>query len=194
MMKLERLVKKAQKGNDKAYLMLFQRYEEDIYRMAYVYVKNQEDALDIVQEVAYQSFKKISTLKKPEYFKTWLIKITINCSLNIINKNKKVIPLYPDFEVLTGSENHDIALSLSLEELMNTLQEDEKSVVLLKYYDDRTLREIAEILDMPLGTAKSVLYRALDKLRQGGRELWRISLNKRLQKLKFQQNFTNEVN
>ena len=170
-MKLERLVKKAQKGNDKAYLMLFQRYEEDIYRMAYVYVKNQEDALDIVQEVAYQSFKKISTLKKPEYFKTWLIKITINCSLNIINKNKKVIPLYPDFEVLTGSENHDIALSLSLEELMNTLQEDEKSVVLLKYYDDRTLREIAEILDMPLGTAKSVLYRALDKLRQNIKEV-----------------------
>jgi RNA polymerase sigma-70 factor, ECF subfamily len=170
-MKLERLVKKAQKGNDKAYLMLFQRYEEDIYRMAYVYVKNQEDALDIVQEVAYQSFKKISTLKKPEYFKTWLMKITINCSLNIINKNKKVIPLYPDFEVLTSSENHDIALSLSLEELMNTLQEDEKSVVLLKYYDDRTLKEIAEILDMPLGTAKSVLYRALDKLRQNIKEV-----------------------
>ncbi|WP_102272074.1 sigma-70 family RNA polymerase sigma factor [Cytobacillus massiliigabonensis] len=165
-MKLERLVKKAQKGNDKAYLTLFQRYEEDIYRMAYVYVKNQDDALDIVQEVAYQSFKKIGTLKNPEYFKTWLMKITINCSLNVINKNKKVIPLYPDFEVLIGSENQDIALSLSLDELMNTLQEDEKSVVLLKYYDDRTLKEIAEILDMPLGTAKSVLYRALDKLRQ----------------------------
>ena len=46
--------------------------------MAYVYVKNKDDALDVVQEVAYQSFKKIDTLKKPEYFKTWLIKIAIN--------------------------------------------------------------------------------------------------------------------
>ena len=46
-MKLERLVKKAQKGNDKAYLMLFQQYEGDIYRMAYVYVKNKDDALDL---------------------------------------------------------------------------------------------------------------------------------------------------
>ena len=63
-LKLERLVKKAQKGDDKAYLMLFQQYETDIYRMAYVYVKNKDDALDLVQEVAYQSFKKISTLKK----------------------------------------------------------------------------------------------------------------------------------
>ncbi|MGA3602506.1 MULTISPECIES: sigma-70 family RNA polymerase sigma factor [Lysinibacillus] len=170
-MKLERLVKKAQKGNDKAYLMLFQQYEADIYRMAYVYVKNKDDALDLVQEVAYQSFKKISTLKKPEYFKTWLMKITINCALSLINKNKKVIPLNLDFEVLTGSEDEDIALTLSLHKLIDTLKEDEKSVILLKYYDDRTLKEISEILDIPLGTAKSVLYRALDKLRQNLKEV-----------------------
>ncbi|MFJ8461909.1 sigma-70 family RNA polymerase sigma factor [Lysinibacillus xylanilyticus] len=170
-MKLERLVKKAQKGNDKAYLMLFQQYEADIYRMAYVYVKNKDDALDLVQEVAYQSFKKISTLKKPEYFKTWLMKITINCALSLINKNKKVIPLNLDFEVLTGSEDEDIALTLSLHKLIDTLKEDEKSIILLKYYDDRTLKEISEILDIPLGTAKSVLYRALDKLRQNLKEV-----------------------
>ena len=170
-MKLERLVKKAQKGNDKAYLMLFQQYEADIYRMAYVYVKNKDDALDLVQEVAYQSFKKISTLKKPEYFKTWLMKITINCALSLINKNKKVIPLNLDFEVLTGSEDEDIALTLSLHKLIDTLKEDEKGVILLKYYDDRTLKEISEILDIPLGTAKSVLYRALDKLRQNLKEV-----------------------
>lgn len=170
-MKLERLVKKAQKGNDKAYLMLFQQYEADIYRMAYVYVKNKDDALDLVQEVAYQSFKKISTLKKPEYFKTWLMKITINCALSLINKNKKVIPLNLDFDVLTGSEDEDIALTLSLHKLIDTLKEDEKSVILLKYYDDRTLKEISEILDIPLGTAKSVLYRALDKLRQNLKEV-----------------------
>lgn len=170
-MKLERLVKQAQKGNDKAYLMLFQQYEADIYRMAYVYVKNNDDALDLVQEVAYQSFKKISTLKKPEYFKTWLMKITINCALSLINKNKKVIPLNLDFEVITGSEDEDITLTLSLHELIDTLKEDEKSVILLKYYDDRTLKEISEILDIPLGTAKSVLYRALDKLRQDLKEV-----------------------
>ena len=170
-MKLERLVKKAQKGNDKAYLMLFQQYEADIYRMAYVYVKNKDDALDLVQEVAYQSFKTISTLKKPEYFKTWLMKITINCALNLINKNKKVIPLNSNFEVLTGSEDEDIALTLSLHMLIDTLKEDEKSVILLKYYNDHTLKEISEILDIPLGTAKSVLYRALDKLRQNLKEV-----------------------
>ncbi|AHN21036.1 sigma-70 family RNA polymerase sigma factor [Lysinibacillus sphaericus] len=170
-MKLERLVKKAQKGNDKAYVMLFQQYEADIYRMAFVYVKNKEDALDLVQEVAYQSFKKISTLKKPEFFKTWLMKITINCALNLINKNKKVIPLNSNLDKIMRTEDEDIALTLSLNKLIDTLQEDEKSVILLKYYDDRTLKEISEILDIPLGTAKSVLYRALDKLRQNFKEV-----------------------
>ncbi len=170
-MKLERLVKKAQKGNDKAYVLLFQQYEADIYRMAYVYVKNKEDALDLVQEVAYQSFKNINTLKKPEFFKTWLMKITINCALNLINKNKKVIPLNANLDMLMRTEDEDIALTLSLNKLIDTLQEDEKSVILLKYYDDRTLKEISEILDIPLGTAKSVLYRALDKLRQNFKEV-----------------------
>lgn len=170
-MNIGRLVKKAQKGNDKAYLELFQKYEADIYRMAYVYVKNKNDALDVVQEVAYQSFKNISTLNKPEYFKTWLMKITINCSLTVINKNKKVVQLIPQFEVHTGEEVEDIAISLSLRELMDTLHEDEKSVILLKYYNDRTLKEISDILEIPLGTAKSILYRALNKLRQNLKEV-----------------------
>lgn len=170
-MNIGRLVKKAQKGNDKAYLELFQQYEADIYRMAYVYVKNKNDALDVVQEVAYQSFKNISTLNKPEYFKTWLMKITINCALNVINKNKKVVQLIPQFEVHTGEEVEDIAISLSLRELMDTLHEDEKSVILLKYYNDRTLKEISDILEIPLGTAKSILYRALNKLRQNLKEV-----------------------
>lgn len=170
-MTIRRLVIKAQKGNDKAFLKLFQQYEEDIYRTAYVYVKNKDDALDIVQEVAYQSFKKIDTLQKPEYFKTWLTKITINCAINVIKKNQKVIQLKPEFEVMITSEEEDLSLSLSLQELMNTLQEEEKSVILLKFYHDHTLKEISELLQIPLGTAKSTLYRALNKLRKNFKEV-----------------------
>ncbi|MCM3006537.1 sigma-70 family RNA polymerase sigma factor [Priestia koreensis] len=170
-MTIRRLVIKAQKGNDKAFLKLFQQYEEDIYRTAYVYVKNKDDALDIVQEVAYQSFKKIDTLQKPEYFKTWLMKITINCAINVIKKNQKVIQLKPEFEVMITSEEEDLSLSLSLQELMNTLQEEEKSVILLKFYHDHTLKEISELLQIPLGTAKSTLYRALNKLRKNFKEV-----------------------
>lgn len=165
------LVKKAQKGNDKAFLKLFQHYEEDIYRMAYVYVKNRHDALDVVQEVAYLSFKKIDTLKNPEYFKTWLMKIAINCSINIVKKSKKVVQLKPEFEEYIGStDEDDIPLSLTLQDLINHLQEVEKSVVLLRFYLGHTFLEIAENLEIPLGTAKSILYRALEKLRKQFKE------------------------
>ncbi|CAM3997359.1 sigma-70 family RNA polymerase sigma factor [Mesobacillus zeae] len=164
------LVKKAQKGNDKAFLKLFQQHEEDIYRMAYVYVKNKDDALDVVQEVAYQSFKKISTLKKPEYFKTWLMRITINCAINIVNKNKKVVHLNADYDKFIGTNDEDIPLSLSLQELIDMLTEDEKSIVLLRFYHNHSFKEIAELLNIPLGTAKSTLYRALHKLRKEYKE------------------------
>lgn len=163
-------MKKAQKGNDKAFLKLFQQYEEDIYRMAFVYVNNKDDALDIVQEVAYQSFKKINTLKNPEFFKTWLMKITINCAINLAKKNKKVVQLKPEFEEFIGIEDEDIPLSLSIQEMIDTLDEDEKSIVLLRYYNNHTFKEISEMLNIPLGTAKSVLYRALNKLRKKYKE------------------------
>ena len=126
--------------------------------MAYVYVKNKEDALDVVQEVAYQSFKKIHTLKKPEYFKTWLMKITMNCATNVVRKNKKVVHLKPEYEEFLGTENEDIPLSISLQDLIEGLEEDEKSIVLLRFYHNHTFKEISELLEIPLGTAKSVFF------------------------------------
>lgn len=147
-------------------MKIFQQFEKDIYRMAYVYVANQEDALDVVQEVAYLSFKKIHTLKQPEYLKTWLMRITINCAINIVKKNRKVVELKPECKEYMDSDNEDIPLSLSLQDLINTLTVDEKSVVLLGFYQNYTFKEISDALEIPLGTAKSVLYRALGKLRK----------------------------
>lgn len=138
--------------------------------MAYVYVKNNDDALDVVQEVAYQSFKKINTLKTPEHFKTWLMKITMNCATNVVRKNKKVVHLKPEYEEFIGTGNEDISLSISLRELIEVLDEDEKSIVLLRFYQNYTFKEISEVLEIPLGTAKSVLYRAIDKLRKQFKE------------------------
>ncbi|MEI5908188.1 sigma-70 family RNA polymerase sigma factor [Bacillus spongiae] len=160
------LVRKAQKGNDKAFLTLFQKYEQDIYRIALVYVKNQNDALDVIQETAYRSFKTIKHLKEPHHFKTWLIRIAINCSVDLLRKQKKIIQLKPEFEAnLSVDLNEEIELELTVRDLIERLNEEEKSVVILRFYEGLTFKEISEMLDMPLGTAKTILYRALDKLR-----------------------------
>lgn len=165
-MTIKELVKKAQNGDEKAYGKLFEHYEEDIYRTAYVYLKNQEDALDAVQETAYRSFKSIGSLQEPGYFKTWLIRIAIRCSIDLLRMRKKVVPLIPQsYETLMKTEDGDIPLALSLKDLIDSLGVDEKSVIVLRFYHDYTLKEISDMLDIPLGTGKTILYRALKKLR-----------------------------
>ena len=168
---MDMLVKKAQRGNDKAFLKLFQTYEEELYRIAFLYVKNKEDALDVIQETAYRSFKNLSSLKNTEYFKTWLTKITINCAIDYIRRNKKIVQLNPEHVEYIESYDEDIPLKLTLDELMDALNEDEKSIVILKYYYEYTFKEISEILEIPLGTGKSILYRALGKLRKKAEEV-----------------------
>jgi RNA polymerase sigma-70 factor, ECF subfamily len=161
------LIKEAQRGNDKAFLKLFQRYEQDLYRMAFIYVKNQNDALDVVQETAYRSFKGIKNLKEPKYFKTWLIRIAISCALDILRKRKNVVQLKPEQqEYISGSVNEDILDEITLKDLIETLHEDEKSVILLRFYQDFTIKEISVTLEIPIGSAKTILYRGLNKLRR----------------------------
>ncbi len=109
-------------------------------------------------------------MKNPKYFKTWLIKIAINCAIDLARKNNKVIQLEPEHEEFIGSEDGDVSLSVTLEELLNQLNEDEKSIIILKFYQGYSLKEIADLLKIPLGTAKSVFYRALHKLRKEFKE------------------------
>ncbi|MBP3038991.1 sigma-70 family RNA polymerase sigma factor [Bacillaceae bacterium Marseille-Q3522] len=161
------LIKKAQKGNDNAFLILFQQYEQDIYRTAFVYVKNQSDALDVVQETAYRSFKSINNLKEPKYFKTWLIRIAISCAVDLLRKQKNIVQMKPEYEeFVSGEVIEDIDLEMTVRGLIERLNEDEKSVIILRFYEGLTIKEVSEALDIPLGTAKTVLYRALDKLRK----------------------------
>jgi RNA polymerase sigma-70 factor (ECF subfamily) len=162
--KIDQLVKKAERGDSSAYLELFCEYEEDIYRMAFLYVKNEDDALDVVQETAYRSFKSISNLKDARFYKTWLIRIAIRCAIDLLRQRKKVKRLKPE-QSLAIDVNEDISLSLTVYELLTSLNEDEKGIILLHYYHDYTIKEVAEVLGIPLGTAKSTLYRALTKLR-----------------------------
>lgn len=164
---LIKLIKKAQKGNDKAFLALFQQYEQDIYRTAFVYVKNQNDALDVVQETAYRSFKSIKTLKEPKFFKTWLMRIAISCAIDLLRKQKNVVRLKPNYdEFITADEHEDIDLEITIRDLVEQLNEEEKSVIILRFYEGMTIKEVSESLDLPLGTAKTILYRALKKLRK----------------------------
>ncbi len=161
------LVKKAQQGDEEAFLALFQSIEALLYRTAYVYMNNREDALDVVQETACRSFLSIKNLREPKYFKNWAVRIAINCALDEIRKRKKVISMesLPLKEHLEAEEDPDLSLSLSLLDLLKSLPERNKTVIVLRFYHDFTLEMIAEAMGLPLSTVKTILYKSLKKLR-----------------------------
>ncbi|TVX91685.1 RNA polymerase sigma factor [Paenibacillus agilis] len=167
-MDIHNLVKKAQKGNKKAFLELFQHYEEAIYRIAYMYVKNKDDTLDVVQETAYHAFRSIDTLREPQYVKTWMMKIAINQSIYILNQRKKIIPFPPEFTEHNSGfvSEEDVPLAVTLEQLLDELNMTEKSVITLKFYKGYTIQAISDLLELPLGSTKTILYRGLGKLRK----------------------------
>ena len=83
------LVKKARAGNDRAFESLLMKYKIYMYKIAYTYVKNQEIALDIVQETTYKAWIKINTLKDDNSFKAWITKILVNTAINHIKKERQ---------------------------------------------------------------------------------------------------------
>ncbi|WP_353095199.1 sigma-70 family RNA polymerase sigma factor [Tissierella praeacuta] len=162
---LEKLVLKAIKGDDESFGILVNSKKENLYRIAYSYVHNEQDALDIVGDAVYKAYIGIGKLKQPEYFNTWLVRIVINCSINFINKSKKV--LYLDNEIIENVhyKNNDVLENIDLEEALEKLDYNYKAVVVLRYSQDLKLKEIAEILNLPLSTVKTRLYKAIEILK-----------------------------
>ncbi len=143
--------------------LLIRNYER-YYRLAYAYVKTEEDALDVVQESAYKVMANCKKVEQAEYLETWIYRIVLNTAKDVLRRRMPVLPLDPEAEQkLAGCE--DCYEDLDLKEALNRLEESEKTIVLLRFFEDRTLEEIARTTDMNLSTVKSRLYRALKKLK-----------------------------
>lgn len=134
---------------------------EAMYRLAYTYVRNEEDALDIVQESVYKAIKHSASVKQEGYIKTWLWRIVMNTALDFIRKNQKEIAVDTFYE--NGRE--DSYRDFDTIEALNVLTEKEKAVVVLRFFEDQKLSEIARTLNENTNTVKTILYRSLRKLK-----------------------------
>ncbi|UZJ81216.1 sigma-70 family RNA polymerase sigma factor [Fictibacillus sp. KU28468] len=166
-MESRRLVKKAIKGNKSAFEKLVQQHYERIYRTAYLYVRNEEDALDVIQEAAYQAFTSIHSLKQPEYFTTWLTRIVIRCSGQILKRKSNVVPLSDEIlSNLPGQANSDIEGSLQLLNAVQELKENYRTAIILFYYYDYSIKTISSVMDVPESTVKTYLSRGKAELKK----------------------------
>ena len=138
--------------------------QDRFYRLAFSYVKNSDAAMDVVQEPIMKALGKLDSLRKPEHMKTWFYRILVNESINHIRKNKRFS--WEDWEeTQLTAEDRDIPRSLDLYQAVQRLPPKLKTVVMLRFYEDRKLEEISKITKSNLNTVKSRLYKSLKLLR-----------------------------
>lgn len=161
----ERLVRAAQRGNVDAYGQLFQKYQEYLYRTAFLYTKQEEQALDMVQECVLKGFQNIKKLKQPQYFKTWITRILLNTVNDAFRKDVKMADI-AEFEIPKEEPQISHEEKVDLYDAMETLPEVYRKVVILRFFNDMKLSEVAEVLEMPEGTVTAYLSRAKKQLKE----------------------------
>lgn len=135
--------------------------KERLYRTAYLYLGNESDALEVVDESVYQALRALKQLKQPEFFESWLTRILINACHKELRRRKRMIPV----DVLPDTAGPDEYDHLSLKEAIRHLPDELRTVVILRFFSGYTQAETAEILQVPQGTVATRQRRALQILR-----------------------------
>ncbi len=154
---------------DKILTLYIKENQESFYRVAYSYVKDTNTALDVIQEAIIKALKNRNTLKNEEYLKTWFYRILINECLIHIRKNKKIAYIDNIDECNPiKDESNDIDNFDDMQVLYNAIEKLEpnlKTIIILRFFEDMKIEEIAKVTNTNLNTVKSRLYKALKILR-----------------------------
>ena len=138
---------------------------ESHYRLAYSYVRNKETALDIVQDSILKALKSIDRLEEITYLKTWFYRIIINTSIDFIRKNRRMTVMDDDILSIHLPQLEDEMTDMDLQDAIDRLSPQFKTLIILRFFEDLKIEEIATITDQNINTVKTRLYSALKKLR-----------------------------
>ena len=139
--------------------------EQTLYRVGMSMLKNQTDCEDAVQDTILTAYSKLNTLKNEEYFKTWLVRILINNCNKQLKRRGKITAVEVMPENVEYSDGNNTEVKMALEKLNPKI----RAVIVMRYIEGFSVKEIKEILRIPEGTVKSRLAR--------GRELLGLELS-----------------
>lgn len=172
------LVRQTLSGNTSAYNGLVQRYQRQVYNLAYRMLGNAEDAGDLVQDTFLRAYGALSSFRQDASFLTWLYKIASNLCIDQLRSRKAKSTLSLDVELEEGREPaadirssgpEEAAVRSSVQDVVQravlNLPDKYRAVVVMRHLQDMSVDEIARILDLPTGTVKTHLFRARDMLR-----------------------------
>ncbi|MCK9861625.1 sigma-70 family RNA polymerase sigma factor [Paenibacillus sp. ATY16] len=154
------------KGDDDALIARIQMDQSRLYGIAYSYMRNETDALEAVQETTFRVWSKRRSLRDPKVFTTWVTRILIRVCLDERKKRLRERPLRNEFlerDAQTADEHGIDRLDMAVQ--LKKLPSKYRMVIVLKYYRDMTITEIAELLEKPDGTIRTWLHQALKRLR-----------------------------
>lgn len=170
------LILSSQRGDKQAFGIIVQRYMQRAYFVALGFVGVHEDALDLSQEAFVRSYKAIKRFDPEKRFFTWFYQILRHCCFNFLRDKKK--RLYSFSEISTnelldirGEERNHPDRIVEKKELaqavwrtIRELEDHEKEIILLREFQEMSYQEIADLLEIPIGTVMSRLYVARKKL------------------------------
>jgi len=165
------LIESINKGQSDAFEVLYYRYRDWAVNLAWRFTGNRNDALDVLQETFTYLLGKFPDFELTASMTTFLYPVIKHISLNIKKKNLRFSSEndISNSEIVDPNTNTNDNISNELAAVLKILPEELREILLMKYIDSMSQEEIAQALDIPLGTVKSRLYRALQILRQDAR-------------------------
>ncbi|MCS6862573.1 MAG: sigma-70 family RNA polymerase sigma factor [Abditibacteriales bacterium] len=168
------LIARCQAGEREAFGVLLNRYRDRVVNLAYQLLRQRDDAEDVAQEAFIQAFTAIQSFRGEAQWFTWLYRITVNLCRHRQRRAKDVAPPRP-VGVSERSETTDVesqALTkLMVERTLDKLSEPLRVVLILREMHDLSYEDIAEVLNIPIGTVRSRLNEARRKFREAWEKL-----------------------
>ncbi|MGE5297795.1 MAG: RNA polymerase sigma factor [Acidobacteriaceae bacterium] len=171
---LKNLLLRAQKGDEKAFGLIYDHFRERIYRFIYFRVGHKELAEDILSDTFVKAWQRLSDLNSPEALSSWIYRVAKN---NIIDyyRIKRVTVSIEEIEEVTENLTDEAdpvdSTNISIEqrvvlELMDQLPEDQRQIIAYKFFEDLTNQEIASIMNKTEVSVRVIQHRAINKLKQ----------------------------
>lgn len=171
---MEELVAKAKEGNETAFTELMLQIKDELYKIAKVRLRNDDDVFDVIQETMLLAYKSLKKLKYNQYFKTWTIRILINeCNKFYKASNSKKEYSYEILNNEISNQNY-VEEKINFDFICNKLNREEGTIILLYYMEKYTDKEIGEILNMKENTVRTKRTRTKNKIRKIYKEYGRI--------------------
>jgi RNA polymerase sigma-70 factor, ECF subfamily len=169
------LVERVKNNDREAFVALTKMYQRSVFHLAYAFFRNQEDAMDVVQETFLRCHQKMHLYQSGRSFKNWLLQIAKNMCIDYYRKHQK-----DDREHTSGTPLADIQASFFdgqntekqsqlndvFSKCLQSLTPKQRTIFVLKHYHQMKYKEIAQTLDIAVGTVKSLNFKAVKKMRE----------------------------